>query len=90
MYILGFKEVDRHAKYLGLPAIIGRSKKEISSCLMDREWKKLQGWKEKFLSRAGKGAYQIYNPSYYDLYDSFFRLPSALIEEIHVMFAKFW
>ena len=52
--ILGVKEVDRHVKYLGLPTVIGRSKKDIFSCLKDRVWKKIQGWKEKFLSTAGK------------------------------------
>ncbi|CAO2814312.1 unnamed protein product [Amaranthus hypochondriacus] len=34
--VLGVKEVDRHVKYLGLPTIIGRSKREIFSCLKDR------------------------------------------------------
>ena len=51
---LGVTEVDRHAKYLGLPTIIRRSKKSIFSCLKERIWKKLQGWKEKFLSKTGK------------------------------------
>ena len=41
--ILGIKEVDRHVKYLGLPTIISRLKKEIFSCLKDWIWKKLQG-----------------------------------------------
>ena len=39
--ILGVKEVDRYAKYLGLPTIICRSKKVIFSCLKDRVWKRL-------------------------------------------------
>lgn len=34
--ILGVKEVDIHEKYLGLPTIVGRSKKAIFSCLKDR------------------------------------------------------
>ena len=54
MVMLGVKQVDRHAKYLGLLAIIGRSKKAIFSCIKDRIWKKIQGWKEKLLSRLGK------------------------------------
>lgn len=40
------------AKYLGLPFMIGRSKKEIFSYKHDRVWKKLNGWKEKTLSQA--------------------------------------
>lgn len=39
--VLQVNEVDRHTKYLGLPTIIGRSKKTIFSCLKERIWKKL-------------------------------------------------
>lgn len=48
------KTVTRHTQYLGLPVILGRSKKEIFSMVMDRVWKKIKGWKEKVLSRFGK------------------------------------
>ncbi|XP_058736181.1 uncharacterized protein LOC131608553 [Vicia villosa] len=48
------KTVARHSKYLGLSVIFGRSKKEIFKLVIERVWKKLKGWKEKFLSRAGK------------------------------------
>ncbi|EEE51789.1 hypothetical protein OsJ_33245 [Oryza sativa Japonica Group] len=41
-------------KYLGLPVYMGRSKAKTSSYLKERVWKKIQGWKEKLLSRAGK------------------------------------
>ena len=50
----GVKEVDRFESYLGLPTLIGRSKYQTFSFLKDRVWKKLQGWKGKLLSRAGK------------------------------------
>ena len=33
--ILGIKEIDKHEKYMGIPIIIGRSKKVIFSCLKD-------------------------------------------------------
>jgi hypothetical protein len=48
------KAVTSHSKYLGLPVIFGKSKNEVFSFVRDRVWKKLKGWKEKFLSRAGK------------------------------------
>lgn len=51
---LGFKEVLSHDKYLGLPTIFDRSKKISFTGIRDRIWKKLQGWKEKILSRAVK------------------------------------
>lgn len=52
--VLGFKEVLAHDKYLGLPTLFKRSKKIFFSSIKDRVWKKLQGWKEKLLSKAGK------------------------------------
>ncbi|XP_048503057.1 uncharacterized protein LOC125498812 [Beta vulgaris subsp. vulgaris] len=51
---LAMKLVDIHPKYLGVPTPMRRSKKIIFSEMKDRIWKKLQGWKEKQLSRAGK------------------------------------
>ena len=40
--------------YLGLPSLFGKSRRVIFGFLKDRLWKRLQGWKNKFLSRAGK------------------------------------
>lgn len=52
--LLGVEEVERFEKYLGLPTLIGRARYQSFSYLKDRVWKKLQGWKGKLLSRAGK------------------------------------
>jgi hypothetical protein len=41
-------------RYLGLPVYMGRSKGGTFAYLKDRIWKRIQGWKEKFLSWAGK------------------------------------
>jgi hypothetical protein len=41
-------------RYLGLPVHVGRSKGGTFAYLKDRVWKRIQGWKEKFLSWAGK------------------------------------
>jgi len=41
-------------RYLGLPALVGRSKSRTFSGISDRVKKKLDGWKEKFLSQVGK------------------------------------
>ena len=51
---LGVKEVDRFETYLGLPTLVGRAKYHSFAYLKDRVWKKLQGWKGKLLSKAGK------------------------------------
>ncbi|XP_074282631.1 putative mitochondrial protein AtMg01250 [Silene latifolia] len=44
--------VEVHECYLGLPTIIGHSKKIIIDILHDKFSKKLQGWRGKILSRA--------------------------------------
>nr|XP_023915286.1 uncharacterized protein LOC112026812 [Quercus suber] len=51
---LGVVEVDKFESYLGLPTLIGRSKYQAFSFLKERVWKKIQGWKGKLLSKAGK------------------------------------
>ena len=60
----GSKEALRHllnvgrmvdsGKYLGLPYFLGRSKKVVFNFIKDRVWKWISGWKEKFLSVAGR------------------------------------
>lgn len=88
---LGMHAVDDHVKYLGLPTIIGRSKKAVFSVVKDRIWKKVQGWKEKLLSRAGK---EVLLKSVVQAIPSYvmgvYKFPVTLIQEIHSMMARFW
>lgn len=44
----------RNEKYLGLPIYMGRSKEKTFAYIKDRAWKRIQGWKEKLPSKAGK------------------------------------
>lgn len=85
------KLVQVHEKYLGIPTIIGRSKKTIFAALKDRIWKKVQGWKEKLLSRAGK---EVLIKSVIQAIPTYlmgvYRLPSGIIDEIRSMTARFW
>jgi hypothetical protein len=48
------KAMTSNSRYLGLPVIFGRSKKEVFAFVQDMIWKKVKGWKEKCLSKAGK------------------------------------
>lgn len=52
--VLGVREVARHEKYLALPTIIGRSKRDTFACLKERIWKEPHGWKEMLLDCPGK------------------------------------
>lgn len=51
---LGMQEASRDNLYLGLPSTLGRNKTTLLGFLKDRVCKRLQSWKGKFLSRAGK------------------------------------
>lgn len=52
--ISGFQLSQSDSKYLGLPSFWGRSKAEAYEFLIERVLSKLQGWKQKLLSQAGK------------------------------------
>ncbi|XP_058724620.1 uncharacterized protein LOC131596076 [Vicia villosa] len=88
---MGVRNVMHHSKYLGLPVVFGKSKKEVFALVIERVWKKLKGWKEQFLSRAGKEilikAVAQAIPSYIM---SCYRLPETTCKELEAMLASFW
>ncbi|KAL9691520.1 hypothetical protein QQ045_011944 [Rhodiola kirilowii] len=51
---LGMRQVSSFSKYLGPPVNFSNNKTEIFKFIVDRMWQKVQGWKEKTLSMAGK------------------------------------
>jgi hypothetical protein len=54
MQRLGLGLETKGGKYLGLPLYVGRSKAKCFEYLKEKIWKRIQGWKERFLSAAGK------------------------------------
>ena len=52
--IFGAQVIRQHKKYLGLPSLVGRSKRNSFNDIKEKLRKKLAGWKEKLLSKAGK------------------------------------
>ena len=89
--ILGVNNDLQNSKYLGLPSLVGRSKKRVFGFVKERMWKRLQGWKAKKISRAGKTVL-IKNvataiPSYCM---SSFLLPRSMCNEMEVLMNKYW
>jgi len=52
--LMGISATTNYHKYLRLPAMVGRSKSRTFAGIQDRVCKRLDGWKERFLSQAGK------------------------------------
>ena len=88
---LGVPKIIQYEKYLGLPSLIGRNKKASFNYIKERVWKKLQGWKEKLLSQAGKEvlikAVVQAIPTYTM---SCFKLPLGFCSEIKSLIRRFW
>ena len=88
---LAFKAVEDHEKYLRLPTYIGGSKKWIFQVIQDRVWKKLKGWKEKFLSSARR---EIMIKSIAQAIPTYamqcFTLPITILKEIEKVYRNFF
>lgn len=87
---LGVPVVDCHEKYLGLPTLVGKNKREVFNVVKDRIWKRLQGWKGTLFSKGGKellikSVVQAI-PSYIM---SIFKLPFSLCDEISLICCEF-
>lgn len=83
--------MDKLDKYLGMPSVIEKSKKEFFSVNMQRVWKRINGWGEKTLSWARKEV--LINvvlqaiPTYIM---SCFSLAKYLVNSIEAAIRAFW
>jgi len=85
------KAVTSHSRYLGLPVIFGRSKKEMFAFLQDRIWKKVRGWKEKCLSKAGEETLiKVVAQAISSYIMSCYKIPEGCCSNIEGMLSKFW
>ena len=90
-YALDVPVILQYEMYLGLPSLVGKNKKASFNYIKERVWKKIQGWKEKLLSQAGreiliKAIVQAI-PTYTM---SCFKLPLGLYGDIESIIRKFW
>ncbi|KAF5442078.1 hypothetical protein F2P56_037042 [Juglans regia] len=80
-----------YERYLGLLALVGRSKYNSFRVLKDRVWQRISSWKSSFLSQAEKqvlikAALQSIPTSTM----SVFKLPVKLCKDMNGLFSKFW
>ena len=89
--MLGVPAIKSYEKYLGLPSFVGRQKKAGFKHIKEKIWARMQGWKEKLLSQAGKEIMikaVVQSIPTYSI--SVFRLPIGLLKDIEAMIRKFW
>ncbi|XP_059436298.1 uncharacterized mitochondrial protein AtMg00310-like [Corylus avellana] len=87
----GVPSSQKYETYLGLPALVGKSRIKALTGILDKAWKQLQDWILKLLSQAGreimlKAVIQAI-PTYCM---SVFRLPKTLCGKINSLMQKFW
>lgn len=82
---------QKSSKYLGLPLVIGRSKKQVFDFVTERTSKKIRNWKSKLLNAAGKEVLLKSVIMALPVYCmSCFRLPRGVCKDISKIVARFW
>ncbi|KAL0458975.1 UNVERIFIED_CONTAM: putative mitochondrial protein [Sesamum latifolium] len=80
----------RHDKYLGLPAVGGRSREALFKSIRDRMWNRIGEWNTKMLSQAGKGVLveaMLQSLPTYAM--SSFQLPIGFLQSLESLMAYF-
>jgi hypothetical protein len=89
--ILPFKRALSSAKYLGLPLFFGKSKSADFKDTLDKVSGKIEGWRAKTLSQAGRTVLIKSVASTIPAYAmSSFLLPSSITTFLEKNFKKFW
>nr|XP_023923936.1 uncharacterized protein LOC112035339 [Quercus suber] len=88
---LGVPEIMQYEKYLGLPSLVGKRKKESFNYIKEKVWRKLQGWEAKLLSQARREVLLKVVIQAIPTYTmGCFKLPVGLCNEIESLIKKFW
>ena len=78
-------------KYLGLPVYVGRSRAKTFEYLKERIWKRIQGWKERALSKAGKDVLiKACAQAIPTFAMSCFDLTKTLCDQMSTMICRYW
>jgi hypothetical protein len=87
----GLSEATRIDSYLGLPIVVGKSKRLAFNDIVERVSKRLSNWKVKFLSQAGKEVLLKAVVQAIPTYSMrVFQLPISLCKELNKMMQNFW
>lgn len=85
------KTIQQHSKYLGLPTLIGKSKKAVFAGIVNRVQQKINDWKDRSLSQSGK---EILIKAVVQAIPSYtmncFLLPITICQEIEKASARFF
>lgn len=88
---LGVRRAYNIEKYLGLPTLVGRRKKEAFGQLCDRMRCRVKAWSNRFLSQRGKSVFIKAILQALPTYSmSFFLLPKTLCHELEQIMSRFW
>ncbi|XP_028119114.1 uncharacterized protein LOC114316614 [Camellia sinensis] len=88
---MGVGNLVDSGKYLGLPYIVGRSKRGIFNSVKDRVWIWVNGWKENFLSVNGREILFKSVAQAIPMYImSCFQLLEGICEDIDSMVRNYW
>ncbi|KAM5569502.1 hypothetical protein ABKV19_016829 [Rosa sericea] len=89
--IVGVECVEEHDRYLGLPMRVGKSKTQIFQYIKEKLSNKLENWKAKILSCAGKEILIKAVAQTMPLYAmNCYLLPKTLCDDVHKLCASFF
>ncbi|XP_075675023.1 uncharacterized protein LOC142644259 [Castanea sativa] len=87
--VLNVLAIQHYEKYLKLPSFVGRNKRAYFMQIKERIWARMQGWKEKLLSQAGKEVIiKAVVQSIHAYSMGVFKLPIGLCKDIEAMISE--
>ena len=89
--MLGVQVMEDYEKYLGLPMVGGKSKVSTFKELQERVTKRVMGWKEKHISKAGKEVLIKMVAQAIPIYSmSLFKIPKTICDGVNSALSKYW
>lgn len=89
--ILRAQVIKQHEKYLGLPSLVGKNKKNTFKEIKEKLAKKLVGWKERLLPKARKEiSIKVVAQAIPTYSMSCFKILDTLCDEMTSLIRNFW